>query len=134
MIRDSDWNSDPELKAMREEFIESLGPRAKKLRAPSDLEVTRFIAHNLAGSAQSFGFASLSEAGGVLDDYLTLEASLDRGLVARFARFLGEMMEKAAATRVDPADMLQHAVMDELRKKIISADGSLPAGAKPGSS
>lgn len=74
-----DWDSDPELKKIRLEFIDSFLQREKELETflsnyeqKSSLETLKSIqqvAHKLAGSAESYGFPALGEISGKMDDF-----------------------------------------------------------------
>ena len=74
-----DWNSDPEMKAIRDEFIASFDDRLEILRKgvaqlkSGDAEALKniqYVAHKIAGTAESYGFPSLTRIGALIDDLL----------------------------------------------------------------
>ena len=85
-----DWNSDPELRALRDEFVASFVERTRLLEAvmsrlrplgssPVALgeglaDGLHVIAHNLAGAAPTYGFERLGEIASRIDDLLSGEA------------------------------------------------------------
>ena len=88
----TDWDSDPEMKTLRDEFVESFGKRADALKKllpvfrnagkgqlstdnGAALEA-KVIAHNLAGAAPTYGFESIGRRAAELDDFLSLGHSL----------------------------------------------------------
>lgn len=89
------WNSDPELRSLRNEFIGSFEGRRQTLLTNFTLlrdsgtvsaktgpafEI-RVVAHNLAGAAGSYGLDGLGRIATALDDYLVLsedEVSVER--------------------------------------------------------
>lgn len=68
-----DFDSDPELKQLRDEFIDSLSQRKTKLAelfaAKEAVELRRLV-HSLAGVAESYGFPNLGALAGEFDDWL----------------------------------------------------------------
>ena len=104
-----DWVNDPQLKALRDEFIASFAERREGLAGALEhlaesLTDVRFIAHKLAGAAGSYGFQSLTDAGGALDDLITLcpEKSRDLESLRQATELLLEMISEALSTREDP--------------------------------
>ncbi len=116
-----DWDSDPELRAMRDEFVGSFGERKQTLTAAwakvaaaktaddraSALEEVASVAHKVAGSAESYGFPTLSQIGGAMDDLLSfgsMPAGAD-GVAAwgTYAELLGEALGEAAISKKNPA-------------------------------
>lgn len=78
----TDWNSDPELRKMREEFIGSFSERraslSQWLKGKRDRQELLFIAHRLAGAAESYDFPLLSRLAGELEDWLSSAKSDDQ--------------------------------------------------------
>ena len=70
-MTDSIWDSDPELKQIREEFIDSFGDRREQMASAlgnGDWPALRIVIHSLAGVAGSYGFPEMSEVAGRIDD------------------------------------------------------------------
>jgi HPt (histidine-containing phosphotransfer) domain-containing protein len=118
MIASDDWESDPEFKAMRQEFVDSFGPRKQALDAalarlkaatpaqsdPPTQDITA-IAHKIAGTAQTYGFPKLTEAAAALEDWITLSPSAPREMTALigYTELLSEMLDRAHASGRDPS-------------------------------
>lgn len=119
-----DWVSDPELKAMLDEFVASLPVRREKLsklrkelmasqgprqREAAD-EICR-VSHALAGTAETYGFPLLTRISGALDDYLSEsdEARSEPCPAARIAEFTGFLVEALglAERGSDPAGLVK---------------------------
>jgi HPt (histidine-containing phosphotransfer) domain-containing protein len=69
---ESDFENDPELKQLRDEFIDSLPPRLEQLTrfsAAGDLVELRRLVHSLAGVAGAYGFVVLGDLAGEFDDW-----------------------------------------------------------------
>lgn len=134
------WERDPELKALRDEFIASLPDRMASLRLfPGIGEVapeTRQVIHRLAGVAGSYGFPALSRLAGALDDVLDLPAAgRDRfkaggTLIWVLAQALRRGVDAAYVTRADPVSIIEE---DAVAEAIFVAE-SLASGPSPGSS
>lgn len=137
----TDWDSDPELKALRDDFILSFERRREALatviqelqragrsEVPADagagLEL-RVIAHNLAGSAATYGFAGIGRYTAVLDDYLSLAKRVSASRLVVFGGELDRILKGALANgRNVDADA-------RLFKELISCVESLASAAKP---
>ncbi|MCM2323372.1 MAG: Hpt domain-containing protein [Oligoflexia bacterium] len=77
-----DWENDPEMKALRDEFIASLADRSELLRVqlqaladpgkPREeaLGKLRYAAHTLAGAAGSYGLETLGAQAARLEELL----------------------------------------------------------------
>lgn len=65
-----DWENDPALRALREEFVASFGTKSQELLQciPNSPEEAQRHVHQLAGSAGSYGFPNLSEFAALLDE------------------------------------------------------------------
>jgi HPt (histidine-containing phosphotransfer) domain-containing protein len=106
-----DWNSSPELREMRQAFIDSFKERrallAPILTGPMDLKCLQHVAHKLAGAAETYGFPTLSEIGGAIDDLLDMRGEkIAKEDALNFARLLDESM-KVAQNGEDPAHLKQ---------------------------
>lgn len=134
-----DWDSDPELKAIRDEFLASLTDRRKMLAilgteledAESDearrsvLIELQNLAHKLGGTAESYGFPTVTVAACCLDEYLERLMSDISGIgnedyeMARgFARLLEDIVS-AAQNAGDPRSFLE----DERTEELIRLSG-----------
>ena len=127
-----DWESDPELKKMRDEFVDSLQVRARDLMeyiknpVANKFEI-RVIAHNLAGSAETYGLPMLGDAGAALDDVMTSGATeVTDPRFARHVSILREMIEEASVIRKDPERFRE----DPRLKELISCAEALDAEAR----
>ncbi len=76
------WEDDPELAKIRQEFIESLHGRYNELKqlrqrliagngTPEDGVAVHILTHKLAGIAATYGFPTLSEIAGAIDDLIS---------------------------------------------------------------
>lgn len=131
-----DWDSDPELKKIRQEFVDSLDERIEKLdEALVVLEETRdsegeirdaisliqHIAHKLGGVAGSYGFPALSRISAALDEYVdrARDDETDEGSMAdrvqRYGRILGDAISEARNGR-DPAALCETEIVAELER------------------
>ena len=86
-----DWESDPELSALRREFAASFKRRREALASivarlgphgespirlgEAPASELRIVAHNLAGAAPTYGFESLGRVANEIDDRLSREGS-----------------------------------------------------------
>jgi HPt (histidine-containing phosphotransfer) domain-containing protein len=119
-----DWEKDLEMKKLRDEFIDSLADRRALLipiqlaLATSDAPEVRLnlrtIAHNLAGTAGSYGFPVLYQIGAKLDDLLSLDAKIPPEKMRRFAGLLEQAIDQTFQTRQDPGNLLQDSRFAEL--------------------
>ncbi len=114
----SDFRDDPEYRLLLEEFVHSLSVREQELRkhlielrssgrdefeCASDLgSQIRYLAHNLAGAAESYGFKSLSEVSGKLDDELSHSSTIPLGPMIGVTELLAGLLEAAARTGKNP--------------------------------
>lgn len=135
-----DWNADPELKAIRDEFIASLADRrsslAKILNAlgasgpgvpvfgPALVDL-QFVAHKLGGTAESYGFPTLTLVASCLDEYLdrfvkdpALAERSELERIVGFGRFLDEVVASAQGGD-DPSAF----VGDGRTEELITASG-----------
>lgn len=137
----TDWDSDPELKALRDDFILSFNRRREalalviqKLQRAGNLEVTadagaglelRVIAHNLAGSAATYGFDGIGRYTALLDDFLSLAMKVSPIRLVVFGGELDRILEAAlASSRGIDAD-------PGVLKELTSCVESLASAAKP---
>jgi chemotaxis protein histidine kinase CheA len=139
------WESDPEFGKMREDFILSFTSRREALVGPLDklkqpidpvkakelMSGARIAAHNLAGSAESYGFPTLTKVAGAVDDVLFFCVGItDVERVASFIRLLDAMLAFVQERGADPAQFCEDPRMADL----ISFAEFLAAEAMPGSS
>ena len=116
-----DWESDPELKVLLEEFMAAFQERRAMLLpvialseqgmdSASTRRTLQFVAHKIAGVAATFGFPALSDLGGEIDFFmhgaLQPDGNVSPSTLASIARLLDEAMADAEATRKDPAAFL----------------------------
>lgn len=136
-----DWDSDPELKAIRDEFMGSFPERIRNLNGAKEnfqkkqwekgwLSL-RDEVHRLAGAAASYGFPHLSRVGGMIDDYCAYffdrervppEAAVAIGMCDLMVELLS-----VARTGIENTDYEG----DGRWKEIISVYESLPSEARP---
>jgi hypothetical protein len=110
----TDWDSDPELKTLRDEFVQSFGKRAEALKkllpvfrsagnAPLSADngaalEAKVIAHNLAGAAPTYGFDSIGRRAAELDDFLSLGQSLPATKILQLSEaLLGELTSSSGS-------------------------------------
>lgn len=136
----TDWKSDPKLKKLRTEFIESLEDRKKVLtnaleayqvgHDESALDRIQEASHKIAGIAGTWGFQELGEISELLDDYFdhfkaTKTVPIKRDVVD-FVDLLVEVV--GLAMKDKKVSALQ---TDNRYRRITSFVGSLPSAAKP---
>jgi len=123
-----DWDSDPELIRIRNEFIESFLARrdgfaafAAEVERGSDvIPEFRVAAHKLAGAAESYGFPTLTTIGELVDELLTAIIGGGSGPgpsdLASLASLLAEALAAAHATRTDPRAFGRDPRVEKLRE------------------
>ena len=141
-----DWDNDPELKAIRDEFIASLAERRDQIAGAAaslkgaasasraDLDTVQGVAHKVAGTAASYGFPSLTRAGEVIDDYLDLFLAdgapagkvPDAAFVSELAAMLARFLDEALKSRKDDPGLLARPEF----ARLISAAESALSGAR----
>lgn len=103
-----DWNKDPELKKIRNEFIQSFPERLKQIqeiRMRNDWEKAKLAVHKIAGVAHTYGFKFLSEVCGQVEDFLTV-APIDEVQVkwndylSLLEDVLTELIQKQSSSKV----------------------------------
>ncbi len=136
-----DWENDPELRAIRKDFCDSLADRRRLLAQvisalrdgrcePQTLERLQSIAHKLAGTAESYGFPTLTRICEALDDFLDAAGpSAEAGRILEFAMLADDAI--AASQGGDDPSAFE---TDARMRKLISAVGSPLSGAKRESS
>jgi HPt (histidine-containing phosphotransfer) domain-containing protein len=85
-----DFDTDPEMFRLREEFIDSLPARRERLAALSttqEREELRRLVHSLAGVAGAYGFDRLGRIAGDFDDWF------DGGAPAELASWISKLDE-----------------------------------------
>lgn len=122
-----DWESDPELKKLREDFIASLQERCSILRqairdishesaeaASEAAEFTetpqsriRVLTHKVAGVAGSYGFDTLSRIGAALEEWMVLTHLENVEEFLSYTRLLEEALTWSIEHQNDPAHLLE---------------------------
>jgi HPt (histidine-containing phosphotransfer) domain-containing protein len=106
-----DWDSDPALRALREEYRASFPKKSVELEEyllTKNQEAVQSALHQLAGSLGSYGFPLLSEICGILDDRLDHEQVLASDTLAtiqwvrELLLLLGKGQEEEKGWRSDP--------------------------------
>ena len=99
-----DWENDPELRQIRQEFCDSMTERRallaqviEALRAgragPEVLEELQSIAHKLAGTAGSYGFNTVTRICEALDEHLDRPgAAADPARLVGYAQLVDESL------------------------------------------
>lgn len=110
------WEQDPEMRALREEFIDSLMDRLHLLRAAQSARQIGEIAHKLAGVAGSYGFKKLGEIASLLEDWIDShgEEPVEPGSLRRFSALLETALDQAQTARNDPSALAADPVFAEL--------------------
>jgi HPt (histidine-containing phosphotransfer) domain-containing protein len=114
-----DWESDPELKQLRAEFIASFEERRGALERAArtgQAEQAHHICHKLAGAASTYGFSTLSKIAGAIEDGMDLAPSFPW---RELSSLLTEALARASASRKDPSELLG----DPRVARLISAAG-----------
>ncbi len=88
---DIDWDSDPELKRLRNEFLDSLPERCTKILTMDDRRALRQEIHRLAGAAGSYDCLELFSITALLDEVLA-DATKDAQDLSEFITLLKEAM------------------------------------------
>jgi HPt (histidine-containing phosphotransfer) domain-containing protein len=122
LASEEEWESDPELKAMRRDFVasfterrqvlEALAPRLANGRAGQEVfeqavaEVLRVV-HKLAGAAETYGFPTLTRGCAALEERLDQcpPGECEAGEIAEAARLVGDLMARAQVLGKDPKDL-----------------------------
>lgn len=132
LATEEEWETDPELREMRHEFVGSFAGRKQALEAafvalrqgkPGDaafeqaLKSAVTIAHKLAGAAETYGFPSLTRASGALEDWFNGTAPSERTarLAVSSAELLAEMLGRAQALSKDPKEFASDPRLAELQ-------------------
>jgi HPt (histidine-containing phosphotransfer) domain-containing protein len=95
-----DWDNDPELKKMRDEFIDSFRSRHDEIRKLRYADEIARHAHRLAGAAESYGFPHLGDAAAKLEDWIGSE-NYDPSRLEKYRIIYEHALEEAARTRRD---------------------------------
>jgi CheY-like chemotaxis protein len=137
MLAKTIWEADPEMNALRADFVSSfqtrrqaLAPMLAALRGQATGEVAtdhpvvsqvHVIAHNLAGIASTYGFTAIGKVSALVDDYLSLmRASIPAERLLRFSLLLDQVLESSG----ENAD-------ESILKEITSCVESLVSATKP---
>jgi chemotaxis protein histidine kinase CheA len=142
-MKNMDWDSDPELRALRDDFTDSfvrrysdlalLLERARQAGGQSVseevLSETRLIAHNLGGIAVTYGFERIGKIATALDDCLSSEnAKVSVEQYLKFAALLESAMQESAKTR---QDVVESSAQNQRLKELTSFVESLASSSKP---
>lgn len=135
-----DWESDPELKAIRKEFIDSFKERKETLQllirelkkigdnpasfGARNMEKFYFITHKLAGTAESYDFPTLTKISAAIEKLLLIikEPEEHEGKspsteeLIRFTELLIQSL-KTAMKGDDPVESLSDPIFVELAKR-----------------
>ncbi len=114
----SDFRNDPEYLLLLQEFVDSLVAREQELRkilvelrslgsdelaCASDLGTRiRYLTHNLAGAAASYGFKSLTVVSGRIDDELSVTAEVSIAALIGVSELLCGLLETAVRSGKNP--------------------------------
>jgi HPt (histidine-containing phosphotransfer) domain-containing protein len=119
LASEDEWESDPELKAMRRDFLDSFVGRREALEAvvpvlanasgdpvayEGALKAALHVAHKLAGAAETYGFPTLTRACSGFEDWfhLVLPEKRRPGDAAQYSSLIAELLEK---TRIAGKDV-----------------------------
>lgn len=128
LATEAEWESDPELRAMRKEFVASFEGRkhaldqvAERIRAAvGELEPAireaEVIAHKLAGAAETYGFPTLTQAAAGYEGWVARAQGADRSpeRAFRYLSLLALMLEEARGTGKDVPHFRTEPVFKEL--------------------
>jgi HPt (histidine-containing phosphotransfer) domain-containing protein len=126
---ESEWETDPELKAMRRDFVASFEARwlaieaaLPELAAGGDKFVAALtrvaaIAHKLAGAAETYGFPTLTRACAAFEDWFDRKPSgHDPSLASAGSRYLATVLKGCAQAGKDAPDQAKDPVLGALEK------------------
>ncbi len=126
----TDWDSDPDLMKIKVEFIDSLSVRLEMLLQfiskialgafdSDSFEGVQILVHKLAGTAQSFGFPTLTLISAAIDDAMTQDENGPAGDWVQWLGYFG-LLEQALRcsiqVRIDPLHLADDPKMKELIK------------------
>jgi HPt (histidine-containing phosphotransfer) domain-containing protein len=135
LASEDEWESDPELKAMRAEFVASFAERRKALETHAAAlarespgsrawgeasEGARGVAHKLAGAAETYGFPTLTLASSALEELL--ETGREPAQAALWTGLLSEMLAAAQRRGKDCGEFADDPRLKSL--KLASQSGS----------
>jgi len=119
LASESEWETDPELIALRAEFVASFEARRRGLETALPAlrgEGAEFaaafgkvveIAHKLAGAAGSYGFGALTQAASAFEDWAGLrESGHDPDIARAGVELMIEMLERSAAVGKDVTEFV----------------------------
>lgn len=115
LATEEEWENDPELRAMRAEFVasfaerraglERLAPELARAGAPGSPAFEKVLseilhyAHKLAGAAETYGFPALSRAGAAFEDWCDRGAAeparRDARVASEGALLIAELLAQA---------------------------------------
>lgn len=138
LATEEEWESDPELRAMRADFVASFAERrlalealASALRqadAPAFDEAFKrvgAIAHKLAGAAETYGFPTLTRASSALEDWVNTHGPAHAASkeVGAFAELLARLLAKTQSAAKDADDLVSDPAFARL-ESLARAGGS----------
>jgi chemotaxis protein histidine kinase CheA len=118
LATEAEWESDPELKAMRRDFVASFAARRAAVEAElpklgrggendaAALQAIRHVAHKLAGAAETYGFPTLTRACAAFEDWFDGRESGHDAQVARAgAELVVLLLERSEASGKDVPEL-----------------------------
>jgi HPt (histidine-containing phosphotransfer) domain-containing protein len=135
LATEEEWESDPELKAMRADFVASFKERRLALEALAPALASGgpgqaafdgafrgvgAIAHKLAGAAETYGFPTLTRASAALEDWVDGHAgSADPQEAVAFAALLASMLDKTQSAAKDVPSLASDPAFVRLEASLI---------------
>jgi HPt (histidine-containing phosphotransfer) domain-containing protein len=130
LASEDEWETDPELRKMRADFVASFEGRWQAIEAAlpglragdpgfaASLGKVVAVAHKIAGAAESYGFASLTRVGAALEDWHDRrESGHDAALASEGAELLARMLRHCAATGKDAPELTADPVVAKLERE-----------------
>lgn len=138
LATEDEWESDPELRQMRKDFVASFEGRRIALEgargcmsapgAPFDAALGEAVAvaHKLAGAAETYGFPTLGRAAAAFEDWaqLTEQAARAPRLAAEWTALLARGLDEAARLGRDPVSIAEEGAFKTLLKASAALCGS----------
>lgn len=124
LASESEWETDPELKAMRQNFVASLEARWQAIEAAlpelsaggdrfqAELVRVAAAAHKLAGVAETYGFPTLTRACGAFEDWYGRKSiGHDPSLACAAAKYLVVVLKSCSKAGKDVPSQAQDPVL-----------------------
>jgi len=138
LATEEEWETDPELKAMRAEFVASFAVRRVALESllsvlragrgadasfEEALKNMHVIAHKLSGAAETYGFPTLTRASSALEDWVDLHEGRtlsveDGAQAAVFAELLAGLLSEAQLAAKDVKEPNSVAAIERLEAAV----------------